>query len=84
MWTVCNKSEIERSLARAFPNSGWLAMAIIEKFQADVQLHPWVWQSSKIERQEQVWQYGQVSVRYRLLSAQQEVVIMSVSSIDVA
>jgi hypothetical protein len=62
-----DKEAFECSLAAAFPNEPWLARALVEKFYADVHAHPG-WSASRLaEPGEQVWHYGQVLVRYRIL-----------------
>jgi hypothetical protein len=79
-WKVRDKEAFERSAAAAFPNGDWLARAVVEKFDSDIRVHPGGWSASKLANaEEQVWQYGPVSVRYRLLPATQQVEVLSVS-----
>jgi hypothetical protein len=79
-WKVCDKAAFERSVAAAFPKGDWLARAIVEKFDSDIRVHRDGCSASKLANaEEQVWQYGPVLVRYRLLSVTQQVEVLSVT-----
>jgi hypothetical protein len=78
-WKVRDKEAFERSVAATFPNGELLAKAVAEKFDADIRVHPGGWSASRLsDKVEQVWEYGRVSVRYRLLPATQQVEVLSV------
>ena len=78
-WKVRDKEAFERSVAATFPNGELLAKAVVEKFDGDIRVHPGGWPASKLsEKVEQVWEYGRVSVRYRLLPATQQVEVLAV------
>jgi hypothetical protein len=78
-WKVRDKKAFQRSVAETFPNGELLARAIVEKFDADLRVHVAGWAASKLSDQvEQVWEYGGVSVRYRLLPATQQVEVLAV------
>ncbi len=73
-WKVRDKEAFERSVAATFPNGELLTKAVVEKFDADIRVHPGGWSASKLcDKVEQVWEYGRVSIRYRLLPATQQV-----------
>jgi hypothetical protein len=79
-WKVRDAEAFERSVAATFPNGEMLAKAVAEKFHADIRMHTAGWSASMFSHAgEQVWQYGQVSVRYRLLPATQQVEVLSVT-----
>jgi hypothetical protein len=78
-WTVRDIAEFERSVAAAFPNGEWLATAIVEKFNKDISVHGQGSGSRAFNEMEQVWEYGQVLVRYRLLPVKQMAEVLSVS-----
>jgi len=78
-WKVRDKEAFERSVAATFPNGELLAKAVVEKFDADLRVHPQGWSASRLsDKVEQVWEYGRVSVRYSLLPATQQVEVLSV------
>jgi hypothetical protein len=67
-------------VTRTFPNGEWLAKIIVEKFQADIQMLQQVWSTNKHLRVDHVWQYGRVTVRYRLLPGMHLVEVLSVGT----
>jgi hypothetical protein len=65
--------------AATFQNGELLARALVEKFDADIRMHPGGCSTSTLsDKVEQVWEYGRVSVPYRLLPDTQHVEVLSV------
>jgi hypothetical protein len=78
-WKVRDRAAFERSVAQTFPNGEMLAKAVVEKFDADLRVHPGGGAASQLsDSVERVWEYGRVSVRYRLLPATQQVEVLAV------
>src|SRR5436190_21733962 len=83
-WKVRNREAFERYVAATFPNGELLARAIVEKFDADIRVHPGGLSASELsDGVEQVWKYGRVSVCYRLLPGAHQVEVLSVTEVTV-
>ena len=78
IWKDGAREFFERSAATSFPKPPGIAAAFVKKFDADMQLFPLEWPTSERPPFEDVWGGGQVSVRYRVTPARQQIEVLSV------
>jgi hypothetical protein len=74
-WSLCDTAGFERALAQTFPHGEWLATVVLEKFDADLQMLHY----HREAQSDHVWQFGEVTARYRLMPGLHLVEILSIS-----
>jgi hypothetical protein len=82
IWTLRDQHALQRGLELLFartPNPQQAAQLLCDHFRREVQSYPVAWPSSPRPPSEHTWQFGRISVRYRLIPDAQTVEILSVS-----
>lgn len=82
VWRLSDKTALEREIELLFANAEERARAIAcltSKFSEDLQLHPTEWPASDKPPTEHAWQFGRISVHYRLIPSAQIAEVLSVT-----
>jgi hypothetical protein len=82
IWTLRDQHALEREFELLFartPDPKETAQRLSAHFRKEVQSYPVEWPTSSRPPSEHTWQFGRVSVRYRLIPDAQTVEVLSVS-----
>ena len=82
IWTLREQDALQREFELLFartPDPEHTARLLCDHFRREVQSYPTEWPSSSRPPSEHTWQFGRVSVRYRLIPDAQTVEVLSVS-----
>ncbi len=81
IWTLRDQHALQREFELLFartPDPKGTAQRLSAHFRKEVQSYPVEWPSSSRPPSEHTWQFGRVSVRYRLIPDAQTVEVLSV------
>lgn len=82
VWRLRDKTALQREIELLFAGAAERARAIeclVNKFSEDLQLHPTEWPASEKAATEHTWQFGRISVHYRLIPSAQIAEVLSVT-----
>jgi hypothetical protein len=86
IWTLQHQDTLQRKFELVFartPDPKYTAQMLCEHFRREVQSYPVEWPSSSRPLSEHTWQFGRVSVQYRLIPDAQTVEVLSVAGPDI-
>ena len=87
IWTLQHQHTLQRKFELLFartPDPKHTAQMLCDHFRREVQSHPVEWPSSSRPPLEHTWQFGRVSVRYRLIPDAQTVEVLSVNGPEIS